>query len=289
MLRQFGNMKKTLIFLLSIYSCSVYSQLPELTKEFVLMNKIKSVTEWKYAVDSNGTKYESIKLRSNRYNQAGDHTEYINHEGLYTVNEERGIYQYNEAGELIKWAYYIDTNAYYSDTNAIKTAHYEYDSLSRRIKETRKHKHDSTYVIYYSYTMDQASGKREIISICDICFKAKSVLQYDKTIKLVYAAHYSNVDTLISEVKLFYNKDSNLVREETKWLVECEGCIDKIIIYEYDKEEYLISETHSTNQHIIERKFIYIYDSSGINSRVLRTIWGNDNTLVSDYKYEFYK
>ncbi|MBL4755981.1 MAG: hypothetical protein JKY52_20610 [Flavobacteriales bacterium] len=245
------------------------------------MNKIKSVTEWKYAVDSNGTQYASMKQKSNLYNRAGDLTEYINHQGLYTVNEERAIYQYNEAGELVKWAYYIDTNA-------IKTAHYEYDSLSRRIKETRKHKHDSTYVIYYSSTIDQVTGERVLISICDVCFKVKSVLEYDKTDKLVYAAHYNKGDTLISEVKLFYNKASNLIKEETIWSFKCDECIDKTIIYEYDSEEHLISETHSTNQHNIERKFIYTYDSSGINSRVLRTIWGNDNTLVSDYKYEYY-
>ena len=274
-------MKKYVVVILSLFAQSVYSQLPDLEKSTLVKNNVKLVSEWKYAMESDGTKYESSKLKSRIFNRIGDPIEDVFHDGLYSISEEKAVYQYDQSGILVEWIHYIDTTIW-------KHATYEYDSLSRKTLEIRKDKFESIPIeISYLYGFDEIQQTKEETAVCEVCYLHKIRRLYGMNGNLNCILKYNENDSIINEVRFSYNTQNQLIKEEAFSKHNCSNCLDYHVLYEYNSNGQLISETHFSQKNNFERKFIYEYDPSGLNTRTLRTYRNNERTIVS--LYEFYQ
>ncbi|PKL78248.1 MAG: hypothetical protein CVV25_12210 [Ignavibacteriae bacterium HGW-Ignavibacteriae-4] len=276
-------MKQIIFYILVFTSLSVYSKLPEIETSILLKNSIKSVTEWKYVLDSNGMKHEPTKTMRMIYNRKGNPVELIDFEGLYTIREEKAVYQYDSSGNLESWKYLIDTNI-------IKEATYDYDSLSRIVKEERNDKYDSfPKVIDYLYHEIDTSKTRKVISTCDLCYINKTIEIFDENDKIISETTYQKNGLKISEKVFSYNTSGRLVKIVTKGEIGCEQCNDNFIIYQYNNNQQLSSEIHYIEGSIVERKLTFEYNDFKLITQTLLTIRGNNITLVSRYEYEYFE
>lgn len=280
-------LKLNLLFLISSLPVFLSAQIPDFNRDSLAMKHVKSVTEWTYAMEKNGKKYEAMKMLTNEYDRLGRIQRHTDHDGAHSPGEEKELFSYTNFGKLNTYAHYVDTAL-------ILTIAYQYDSLNQlktevvRDADCKDSSRNYTILHHYTRTWDNAHRSFTDTAWCSTCFEARKVTDYDSRMNPVSENKYDRNGRLLSEITCRYKEDRKLKEKYTKWNYKCSRCINDRAVYVYNPGGMLIRETHFRDTREVEKDCFYEYDGRGLLARARRTYFQNPRILVSEYRYVFY-
>ena len=245
-----GNYIEAYQKLKSIYG---YRDSEDLLRGFTFQFSEKSETETKY------DDYSETKT-TYKYNKDGFLTEIIEYDSLDNL-ENKKVYEYNENGKTLSISEITGSGKLTSKST------YTYDSNNLLIHE--KNTGDSTYSNYeYTYEYDD-KGNKVLENYYDEDGELSSAYkyEYDDEGNIIKKAEYDDEGELRRTYEYTYDDNGN--KTELKYYTgygygQYDG--DYKIIYEYDKNGYLIKETKYVAESYgdkCEYEHIFKYDKNG--------------------------
>jgi hypothetical protein len=284
------NPMKTLLLLLSIFPLfRLSAQIPEFNEDSLALHHVRSITQWTYAMEKTGKKYEAMKMFTNEYDSSGKIVKHIDPDGPHSLGEEKELFTYTPFGKISNYKYLIDTTL-------ILSIDYTYDSLKELITETVNDKDckdtSKNYRIQHRYGLVLINRNQSLTdtALCRKCDEAMKISIYSGSgLPLSSERKYGRDGKLRSETTYSYTDNGKLKECYMKWNFKCSNCLNDRAIYQYTISGRLLKETHFRDTREVEKEYIYEYDKKGLLTQAKRTYYQNTRILVSDYTYVFFK